>query len=335
VLVWHRYLERKEALLAAESDPVKIARAAEVGVDLLVPGADPDDFAALLEYTRRAVDSADTYFAVPNTIKFNRTSSQLSFPTPVDGLSPGPNETAHAIFFEAKNCDKAVVLLPHWNSDLVGYRTFGRALAYYGISCLQLVLPYHGQRQTPGVGFAMELVSENLSLTIQSNRQAIIEARACLAWLKAEGYRQLGVIGVSIGSSIASIVAALEPEVKAVALLLMADDFAEVVWTGSATTHVKNSLCRRFTLEQVCSCWSVISPRTYAARLKRNILIVSGILDTVFIPELTRKYVTRLTDLRLQPRWVRLGCGHYTLAVPPYSWIAFLRTLLHLRKNMG
>jgi len=131
---------------------------------------------------------------------------------------------------------------------------------------VQLSLPYHDERQTVGVGFARELACENLGLTLRSNRQAVLDARACLTWLEQEGYGRIGIVGMSIGASIASIVTAVDARVRAATFLLMADDFAEVVWTGSATRHVRASLERAFTREEVRSAWSIISPARHAAR---------------------------------------------------------------------
>jgi pimeloyl-ACP methyl ester carboxylesterase len=330
-------MSARENLLASESDPIKTSGDAEVGLDILAPDAAPNDFPALLRYVRTAIDNADQYFAIEKTIQFDQTGPCLTFRSPLASPRSGPNDIARALLFRARGYDRAIVLLPHWNSDSAAYQTFGRVLANFGVTCLQLILPYHNERQTSGIGFARELVSENLGLTIQSNRQAIIEARACLSWLRSQGYRHLGVVGVSIGSSIASIVAALDPQVQAAVLLLMADNFAEVVWTGSATRHIKQSLERRFTIEDLRASWSIISPSTYAARLAckmNDLLIVSGALDTVFLPELTQRYIDRLSGLGLHSTSVRLGCGHYTLSLPPYSVIAFLRTLSHLRRKL-
>ena len=226
------------------------------------------------------------------------------------------------------------MLLPYWNASRQACRPFGALLARCGITCVQLSLPYHDERQTIGVGFARELACENLGLTIRSNRQAVLDARACLTWLEREGYRRTGIVGVSIGASIASIVAALDGRVRAAALLLMADDFADAVWTGSATRHVRQSLERRFTRDEVRSAWSIISPASHAARLSARLdrlLIVSGARDTVFLPELTRNYVERLRGLGLHPTWIQYGCGHYTLGLPFYAARCFLRTLAHLR----
>src|SRR5262249_34174124 len=162
------------------------------------------------------------------------------------------------------------------------------------VTCLQLSLPYHDERRTPGIGFARELVSENLGRTIRSNRQAVSDARAALGWLEAQGYERLGIVGMSIGSSVGSLVAAFDARVRAAVLLLMADDFAEVVWTGSATRHVRESLQRRFTFEEVRAAWSIISPATHAQRLSERLdrlLIVAGAIDTVFVPASTQRYV--------------------------------------------
>jgi pimeloyl-ACP methyl ester carboxylesterase len=249
----------------------------------------------------------------------------------------GPNSVARAQVYESGRRRRAIVLLPYWNAPRESGRPFGALLARCGVTCVQLSLPFHDERRTAGVGFARELACENLGLTIASNRQAVLDARACLTWLEQEGYRRIGIVGVSIGASIASIVAAIDARVRAAALLLMADDFADAVWTGSATSHVRQSLERVFTRDDVRAAWSIISPASYAARLSARLdrlLIVSGELDTVFLPQLTRAYVERLRALGLSPTWIRYGCGHYTLALPPYAAGAFMHTLMHLRAGL-
>ncbi|WP_428841314.1 alpha/beta hydrolase family protein [Bradyrhizobium barranii] len=251
--------------------------------------------------------------------------------------SGAANDVARARLYEARHRERAVILLHHWNAEAEAYHAFARLLAASGIACLRLSLPYHHERKTPGVGFARELVCENLGLTIRSNRQAILDARTCLAWLERQGFRRLGIIGVSVGSSIGSIVAALDSRVSAAVLILMADDFAEVVWTGSATAHVRSSLERRFAFEEVQAAWAVINPATYAQRLSRRLnhaLIISGRRDAVFIPQSTRRYVDRLSTHGLTPAWIRFGCGHYTLRLFPYSVLTVMNTISFLRRQL-
>jgi hypothetical protein len=342
VLGWQGFVRRREHRLACESDPLKLAGAASVGLELLAdeyrdpddrdPGGAADELPRLLAGVAAARRDAEAYFAASDRPAFHRQGSMLAFDSPTAG--DGPNRTARAQIHDCGRRHRAIVLLPYWNASREACRPFGALLARGGVTCVQLSLPYHDERATTGVGFARELACENLGLTIRSNRQAVLDARACLTWLEQEGYRRIGIVGVSIGASIASIVAAIDERVRAAALLLMADDFAEVVWTGSATRHVRLSLERRFSRDDVHAAWSIISPATYAARLSarlNRLLIVSGARDTVVLPELTRDYVERLRRLGLGPTWIRYECGHYTLGLPFYAVRCFLRTLAHLR----
>ena len=332
MLGWQSFVRSREQRLAAAGGPAKFAGEAAVGLEYLDSGCAAEDLPRLLAGVRTALGEVDAYFASSQPPIFRRQGSMLAFASPSAG--EGPNSVARARIYESGRRGRAVVLLPYWNAAREACRPFGTLLARCGVTCVQLTLPYHDERQTTGVGFARELACENLGLTIRANRQAVLDARACLTWLEQEGYQRIGIVGVSIGASIASIVAAVDQRVRAAALLLMADDFAEAVWTGSATRHVRLSLERRFSRDDVRSAWSIISPASHAARLSARLdrlLIVSGELDTVFLPELTRTYVERLRGLGLSPTWIRYGCGHYTLAQPFYAAPCFVRTLAHLR----
>jgi hypothetical protein len=332
VLGWQRYLRAREQALAAEGAPAKFAGTAAVGLEYLgLPGAS-NDLARLIAATDNAVGDAEAFFTSARRPIFRRQGAMLTFDSP--GGGEGQNSIARAQIYQARRRHRAIVLLPYWNAARADGRAFGMLLARCGITCVQLSLPYHDERRTPGMPFARELACENLGLTIQANRQAVLDARACLTWLEQEGYARIGIVGVSMGASIASIVAAVDTRVRAVALLLMADDFADVVWTGCATRHVRLSLECAFSREDVRAAWRIISPAGHAARLSRRIdrlLIVSGALDTVFLPGLTRAYVERLRGLGLDPTWIQYGCGHYTLGTPLYAARCFLRTLAHLR----
>jgi hypothetical protein len=61
---------------------------------------------------------------------------------------------------------------------------------------------------------------------------------------------------------------------------------------------------------------------------------VSGERDQVFTPDLTQRYVDRLREHGLSPSWTRLGCAHYTLGTIPYSALALLSTVTHLRRTL-
>jgi pimeloyl-ACP methyl ester carboxylesterase len=332
VLGWQSYLRAREHRLAAEGALLKLAGAARIGLEHLDCGRGPDELPRLLAGVGCALRDVEGYFTDGEPPVFRRQGTMLTFDSRSNG--DGPNSVARAQIHDCGRRGRAIVLLPFWNATRDAGAPFGTLLARCGVTCVQLSLPYHDERQTTGVGFARELVCENLGQTIAANRQAVLDARACVTWLEQEGYQRIGIVGLSVGACIASIVAAIDARVRAAALLLMADDFADVVWTGSATRHVRASLERAFTRDEVRSAWSIISPASHAARLSARLdrlLIVSGELDTVFAPGLTRNYVERLRGFGLRPTWIRYGCGHYTLAMPFYAARCFMRTLAHLR----
>jgi hypothetical protein len=334
VLGWHSYIKRRELALAREGETVKFAATASVGLEYLEAGAGaeaPCSLERLQAHVSAALGDPAAYFTPPPPV-FHRQGAMLTF----DSASAlqGPNSLARAEIHDSGHRRRAVVLLPYWNAARADCRLFAAMLARCGVTCVQLSLPYHDERGTAGTAFARELVCESLGLTIHANRQAVRDVRACVSWLEAQGYARIGVVGVSLGASIASIVAALDARVSAAALLLMADDFTDVVWTGSATRHVRASLEESFLRADVHAAWSIISPMSHAARLGARLdrlLIVSGALDSVFLPALTRAYVERLRRHGLDPTWVRYGCGHYTLTQPLYAARAFARTIAHLR----
>jgi hypothetical protein len=73
--------------------------------------------------------------------------------------------------------------------------------------------------------------------------------------------------------------------VRAAALLLMADDLADVVWTGSAAPHLRESLEAAFTRADVRAAWSIISPARHAARLSARPLLRPQVGDACAVRE--------------------------------------------------
>ena len=94
-------------------------------------------------------------------------------------------------------------------------------------------LPYHDRRAIPGHPRADHLVGPNIGLTLQANRQAVLDVKRTLRWLEQQGYTSLGILGTSIGSSIAFITMCHEPALRAGAFLHVAPILEKSSSTGS------------------------------------------------------------------------------------------------------
>jgi dienelactone hydrolase len=290
----------------------------------------------LRTYVGHHLVNTDAFFTPPPISNYRFADGNLSFSSPIVTETP-VNNTVHGRIWETRGRERAVLILPHWNAKAQSYDRMAWWLRQAGIAALRLSLPYHDLRRPSSMPIAEYMVSANLGRTIRSNRQAVLDARLAIDWLDARGYRRIGIVGSSLGSSVASIVAAHDPRVTTLALPLSASHFGEVVWTGRATQHIRQAFEGRITLEELNELWAIISPINYVPRLKArdvSVLILSGREDAVFQPYLTRRVIDSLRAHQIRHWWKTLPCGHYTMAKFPFSLmtlaslVRFLRTYL-------
>ena len=312
----------------------------------------------LREYNRRIVQSSDEFYSyrspadfrlerrevqvfstreVPDPkleIKVRGTHAEfLRFTSPV--RSPyRENNLVNARWFPARG-RRALVLLPHWNSDALAYTGLCRVLNLMGISVLRLSMPYHDIRMPADTHRADYAVSANIGRTLDACRQAVIDVRCCLDWLEQKGYNRLGILGTSLGSCYAFLATAHDSRIKVAAFNHAATYVADVVWHGQSTRHIRQGLEAQIDLERLRSLWSGISPISYFeqfARWPRKSLIIYAKYDLTFLPEFSRHAVEEFERHGLDHKVVVLPCGHYTTGETPYKYMdgwqlaSFMRT---------
>ena len=96
----------------------------------------------------------------------------------------------------------AVVVLAQWNARWEEQQNICRWLNRLGITAVKMSLPYHDRRAIPGHPRGDHLVGPNIGLTLQANRQAVVDARRTLLWLARQGYTVSGSWAPVSGSSI-------------------------------------------------------------------------------------------------------------------------------------
>jgi hypothetical protein len=165
-------------------------------------------------------------------------------------------------------------------------------------------------------------------LTLQANRQAVVDARRTLLWLARQGYHRLGILGTSVGSSIAFVTMCHEPLLHAGAFLHVATYFGDVVANGLTTMNVWESLRQKVSPEEVQRFWAPISPFAYISKLAgtgKKILAISGSYDPTFWPEFTSAFLREIRCDGLQAESLSLPCGHYSLGAAPFKYAVGVR----------
>ncbi len=289
---------------------------------------DPDPRRFLHEWAQRSIEnSSEWYAAAPaHDYRLDR-ENVLTFTSSV--RSPWPeNNMVHAQFFPARRTGPAVVVLPNWNAKWHGQRRLCQWLQLLGITVLRISMPYHDRRMASGHERADQLVGTNIGLTLQANQQAVRDARQCLRWLEQQGYTRLGILGTSIGSSIGYIAMVHDPAVRASGFFHVSTYFADVVKAGMTTSHVWEGLRAGVKVEELREFWAPISPMPYVERgmgAGKNCFLVYGKYDPTFLPEFTADMLAALRKNGCEPQTLELHCGHYSLELPPFSYLAGMR----------
>lgn len=323
-----KFFHEWERRLASVTTDRKV-RPFEWGLDWIGrdDGGNPEG--TLLEYARDAVRDSAAFFATTPAPHYECTpDGRLTFESAI--RTPHPeNNVVHGVVVPGRvrdrrktRCDRAVVVLPQWNSDAGGHVGLARLLAYFGMTAVRLSLPYHDYRMPPELNRADYIVSANLGRTLEVCRQAVLDAKRAIYWLQQQGYERIGILGTSLGSCLAMLTTAHEPLVKAAALNHVSPRFADVVWEGLSTQHVRESLEGRVSFDTLQEIWGPISPDRYLPQMRgKHVLLVYARYDLTFPLHLSRELIDEFHAEGLDPRVAMLPCGHYSTGMSPFKYL--------------
>jgi len=344
---WERYL-------ASVSDGERVTRPFDWGLDWMSTNgldgagpsvAEPLPEAVVRSWVQSILKDPASFFDAPRTSAYTfvprgwQSDGLLTFPSALD-TPHAENNLVHARYIPARTPQghsprRAVLVLPQWNADEGGHVGLCRLLARFGISALRLSLPYHDRRMPPELSRADYIVSANVVRTLQVCRQAVLDARRAIAWLADRGYDRIGILGTSLGSCLSLLTAAHEPLVRAQALNHISPYFADVVWEGVSTAHVRAGLDGHVDLDRLRALWMPISPHHYLDRLHAtNTLLVYAKYDLTFPVGLSRTLVDEFRRRQIPHRVSVLPCGHYSTGKAPFKYLDGWVLARFLAKNL-
>lgn len=317
----HSLLDRWDEKKAARSEAIK--RATGFRLDANLAFEDVDDVTTIEGFIQHATLAANNpgFFGqdLDTITEVDRNDQWITFPSQVVTSTP-ENNTVTARISDGPKSRRAMILFHHWNANS-RYDQIAKYFNRRGIAVIEMAMPYHHERSRPGSEYADHMLSPSLGRTLQSVRQAVLDGRQIVRWLEREGYDEISVLGMSLGSWVAGLLAAHDPAVKNAALFLTADSLAEMCWTGRATRHIHESLEGTISLTEFQQAWLPLDLGHHAGSLSRNDLhlqLVLGKRDTVVLPALSHRLTEKLTSHGANLDVLSLNCGHYSLTLPPY-----------------
>jgi hypothetical protein len=350
-----RYFHNRERHLAMLDDD-RVVHPFDWGIEFISPnanGADPRDF--FREFSKSTVANSEEFFFSPEILDYRFESGHQAAHDSDDGplkrglrtltwtsgveTSSKENNTAFARYFPSGSDKKtAVLVLPHWNAKAGTYFDLCRLFNKIGFSALRLTLPYHEERKPPETNRADYLVAPNVGRTLQSLRQAVVDTRSAVKWLKQQGYEQIGIVGTSIGSCVGFFAFTHDLQIDAAVFNHVSGYPADVVWHGITTYHVKESLGGNLTLDELREYWLPISPMSYIERLSklppRPQRYIYALYDLSFPVHLSRNIMKALRQHKIRHSEVTIPCGHYTLGQKPWVYYDAYKIVSFLRKHL-
>lgn len=342
ILGWERRLNRV--------DPDRRVRPFDWGSEWLlqtpVNGLSPwpamappaDVLPALRAWNDRVVAQSRDFFAYAPVRDYRLNGDELAFTSPIATANP-ENRSVHARWFPVPGQSRAVIVVAQWNSDEQGHLGLCRLFQRAGIASLRVSMPYHDRRRPAHLKRAEYTVDSNVGRTIHAARQAVCDIRASLDWLESEGYRDLGIVGTSLGSCYALLTSAHDPRLRVNVFNHVSHYFGDVVWTGLATAHVRQGLETHLDQAQLREAWRAISPASYLDQFvatsrehpKKNLLIWAK-YDPCFLPEFSRRVLESFDRLGLHHEAHGLPCGHYTIGRAPFKYVDAYLMVRFLRR---
>ncbi|MFO0822910.1 MAG: hypothetical protein U0792_07290 [Gemmataceae bacterium] len=212
----------------------------------------------------------------------------LTFPSAVKTEIP-ENNTVHCELFlpPGKGPFPVAVVLDILQGNALIARGQCMWMAQHGVAGMVVYMAHYGPRRPEGS--STRLLSTNIPKSIEGVKQSVLDIRCAVAWLASRPEQfdteNLGLVGTSLGSLVGAVVAANEPRIKNVCLLLTGGGLVDAFYNHPKAAPYRplvDLLGGKFTLKLMIN---PVDPLTYAKQLKsKNLLMICASRDDIVPP---------------------------------------------------
>jgi pimeloyl-ACP methyl ester carboxylesterase len=180
------------------------------------------DLSALDDFITSSKGSSPKEFFDTNAtsqVKLERLESYpfnylFSFPSPRPS-GDASNDVVRGDFYPNFSLNApAAIVFSGWLETATDYSRLAHRVGLVGRNLWAMDLPYHARRTPEGTKSGELSITGDLVRTLQTLRQAVIDARALIKALSASGIGDIAVVGFSLGAWVGSLLALVEPSIS-------------------------------------------------------------------------------------------------------------------------
>ena len=240
---------------------------------------------------------------------------------------------------ERKNKPRAaVVVLPQWNAQPDSHVEACRIFNGLGMTALRLtclITKNAGRRNSNA-----RIIWSAQTSAARSNRcvrRCSTRARQCVGCASRESNASESWEPASVRASPFLLLRMSRRSTSGV-FNHVSGYFADVVWQGISTQHVRQGIETDLTVEELREFWKPISPVPFIPRLlemkPRPMRFIAARYDLTFPVDLTRQVIAEVRRHGIDLDVVWLPCGHYTTAELPWKAIDAWKIATFFRKHL-
>ncbi|MEC1404473.1 alpha/beta hydrolase family protein [Bacillus subtilis] len=217
------------------------------------------------------------------------------------------------VFLNENDIDQPNVIFVHgWRMDSfdrIKKIFHNRIMKDLGWNMYYYSLPYHFEREPENSQYSGELmISANIDRTIESTRQAIVDLRAFIHWIKANKKGPVIIVGVSLGGWVTNLIATLESQIDVMVSIFYANRLSYSIWYTIPGKFIREELEQNgVTYEDLTKYWNITDPSQALPKVnKDNILLISAKHDQY----IDLKEADYLWESWGKPTRYVYNCGH-------------------------
>lgn len=228
--------------------------------------------------------STDVFFDTSYSLK-NYRAGTFQFKSLVPSGDISNDSLAGEVFLNKNENVPNVIFVHGWRMDSfdrIKKMFHNRIMNELGWNMYYFTLPYHFQRKPEHSLYSGEyMISANINRTVQSTRQAVIDLRALIQWIKMNKKGPVILIGVSLGGFITNLTATLESKIDALVSIFYSNRLSYSIWNTIPGKFIKADLEHHgIDYNDLISYWKITEPSQAIPKVKKdNILLISAKYD--------------------------------------------------------